>query len=393
MGRFWKEVVGGQVQTGVYQAGPRHASKQYGSFKTGRPPRLPFQFVVYFEVNPNVYAYVNSEGEKQQFLNNNDFYKYSSLVRAVDIPSVDFTVEKKNQYNKLKPIVTTKDFKPFTLTVYDDIESRWYALWQNYYNYYFMDGRFDVGDQVKGVRAKKADKDDKGNVIAGTAVEAVKAKGNDVANRNNNNEGIDLIPNNYTINTEGSPFNSDRNGMDIHGINRKNFFDAIHVFQIHADTVTRTTAVNPILTSAQVTQLDYASTGVPSEITFNIEYEKLAYGPILNYNYEEDDILKELIEDVTKAPVFDPSPDKLKGIVKGLLGLESRNSTRQQVVIHDAERDLEISQVPSILSAGGGTTQGGFFSNLISNAIDKKLNEATAGLFKKQNKNINKLNF
>ena len=96
---------------------------------------------------------------------------------------------------------------------------------------------------------------------------------------------------------------------------------------------------------------------------------------------------------MTKAPVFDPSPDKLKGIVKGLLGLESRNSTRQQVVIHDAERDLEISQLPSILSAGGGTTQGGFFSNLISNAIDKKLNEATAGLFKKQNKNINKLNF
>ncbi len=84
---------------------------------------------------------------------------------------------------------------------------------------------------------------------------------------------------------------------------------------------------------------------------------------------------------------------KLKGIVKGLLGLESRNSTRQQVVMHDAERDLEISQTPQILSAGGGTTQGGFFSNLIGNAIDKKLNEATAGLFKKQNKNINKLNF
>ncbi len=96
MGRFWKEVVGGQVQTGVYQAGPRHASKQYGSFKTGRPPRLPFQFVVYFEVNPQVYAFVNDQGTQTPDISK-DFYNYSSLVRAVDIPSVDFTVEKKNQ--------------------------------------------------------------------------------------------------------------------------------------------------------------------------------------------------------------------------------------------------------------------------------------------------------
>ncbi len=294
MGKFWKEIVGGQVQQGVYLAGPRHASKQYGSFKTGRPPRLPFQFVVYFEVNPQVYAFVNDQGTQTPDISK-DFYNYSSLVRAVDIPSVDFTVEKKNQYNKLKPIVTTKDFKPFTLTVYDDIESRWYALWQNYYNYYFMDGRFDVGDEVAAVRSKKAQKDDKGNDIAGTAIDAVKGKGNEVANRNNkNNTGVDLVANNYTINTETSPFNSDRNGMDIHNIGRKNFFNAIHVFQIHADTVTRTTAINPILTSAQVTQLDYASTGVPSEITFNIEYEKLAYGPILNYNYDNEDKMVEL---------------------------------------------------------------------------------------------------
>ena len=31
----------------------------------------------------------------------------------------------------------------------------------------------------------------------------------------------------------------------------------------------------------------------------------------------KDAILKELIEDVTKAPVFDPAQDKLKGLVQG----------------------------------------------------------------------------
>ena len=69
------------------------------------------------------------------------------------------------------------------------------------------------------------------------------------------NRGKDLIANEEIVGS-GTDFNSDRNGADIHDMDRKHFFDAIHVFQIHADTVTRTTAINPILTDAQVTQLD-----------------------------------------------------------------------------------------------------------------------------------------
>jgi hypothetical protein len=194
--------------------------------------------------------------------------------------------------------------------------------------------------------------------------------------------------------TKNLNFNSDRNGADIHDMKQRNFFDAIHVFQIHADTVTRTTAINPILTDAQVTQLDYASSGVPSEITFNIEYEKLAYGPVLNYKYDDDPILVDLIEDITKAPVFDPAQDKLKGLVQGLFGLEQRNSTASAIPLHDTERDLAGTDMnANIQRSSNGTTSGGFFSNLIGNAINKKLNEASADLFKKNNKNIQKFNF
>ena len=387
MGKFWKEVVGGQVNTGVYQAGPRHAQKQYGSFKTGRPPRLPFQFVTYFEINPNV---TMANGKLASAV----AYDYSSLVRAIDLPSVTFTVDKKNQYNKLKPIITTKDFKPFTMTVYDDIESRWYALWQNYYNYHFMDGRFDSGEFVQEVLGQEEDKD-KGI----PEVTAVEGRNNELSHRNvDGNRGIDLIAN-YSLTdseevTKNLNFNSDRNGADIHDMKQRSFFDAIHVFQIHADTVTRTTAINPVLTDAQVTQLDYASTGVPSEITFNIEYEKLAYGPVLNYKYDEDPILVDLIEDVTKAPVFDPAQDKLKGLVQGLFGLEQRNSTASAIPLHDTERDLAGTDLnANIQRSSNGTTSGGFFSNLIGNALNKKLNEASADLFKKNNKNIQKFNF
>ena len=359
MGKFWKEAIGGQVQQGVYQASPRHASKQYGSFKTGRPPRLPFQFVVYFEINPQVVGVADK-----------DKYNYSSLVRAIDLPSVTFTVEKKNSYNKMKPVLLSKDFKPFTLSVYDDIESRWYALWQHYYNWHFMDGRFD----------QKEGKD-----------LSVGARDREI------HTGTELNLADDEIGTSTSPYDHQHNGMDVHSRTHSNYFDAIHVFQIHADTVTRTTAINPILTDAQVTQLDYASTGMASEILFNIDYEKLAYGPVLNYKYTDDSILHELIEDVTKSTPFDPAQDKLKGLVKGLFGLEQSNIGTATNPMADIGRDLEGHTTPvqhtNLQREGDNTTKGGFFSNLISNALDRKIDEATSSLFNKQNKNINKINF
>ena len=214
MGRFWKDLVGGQIKNGIYQPGPRHASKQYGSFKTGRPPRLPFQFLVYFEINENVRAYTDYRGS----------YDYSALVRAVDMPSVSFTVEKKNQYNKLKPIVTTKDYKPFTLTVYDDIESRWYALWQNFYNYHFMDGRFDSGAPAKGFKVKYTDIDPDDPKKEKEITIDVPPAGNDIQNRNVIfNRGYDLIADEEEIGSEYSPFKSDMDGMDIPILQKKLF--------------------------------------------------------------------------------------------------------------------------------------------------------------------------
>ena len=383
MGKFWKEIVGGQVQQGVYLAGPRHASRQYGSFKSGRPPRLPFQFVTFFELNntaqlarlPIFGKEKDEDGNRIEttpafggtagLIGPNDAYTFSSLVRAIDMPSVDITVEKRNQYNKLKPVILTKNFKPFTMTVYDDIESRWFGLWQHYYNYHFMDGRRPYGSD------------------------------------HSSTEHDDVVANSKL--GESNPFDSDRTGADIHNNAMRNYIKAIHVFQIHGEYVTRTSALNPVITSAESTQLDYASSGVPSEITFNIEYEKLEYGPKLNFRYKGkeasdaglDNHLETLLEEYTKAPVFDPSQDKVRGLVQSFLGLEQTNLTQTENQLYNAGRDVRQpnKQAGALLRTGGETTQGGFFSNLLNNAIERKLDEATGDLFKKNNKNLNKLNF
>ena len=92
--------------------------------------------------------------------------------------------------------------------------------------------------------------------------------------------------------------------------------------------------------------------------------------------------------------MFDPAQDKLKGLVQGLFGLEQRNSTASAIPLHDTERDLAgTTQNANIQRSSSGTTSGGFFSQLIGSALNKKLNEASADLFKKQNKNLQKFNF
>lgn len=370
MGRAWKEALGGVVQSGVYQASPRHASRQFGSFKTGRPPRLPFQFVTYFQLNPEISArFTGEEAEETGFITQNDPLSLSAVVRAIDMPTVQFTVDKKNAYNRMRPVITSKEFKGFSFTVYDDIESRWYAFWQHYYNWHFMDGR---------------------NVEAGDTGDSANMTNQLMKGPN------DIVPITETVGSteEGAQaiFNSDKYGLDIHTSNMSQYLEAIHVWQIHGQTATRTTAVNPLLTNVEFVQNDYASSGQPSEITFSVDYERLVYGKIINMNYEDDPILKELIEDVTKAPVFDPTGDKLRGLVKGLFGLEQSNVAKTTNNLHDSGRDFG-DFTGSLQREDNGLASRGFFGTLLGNAVEGAIDRASSNLFKKNNKNISKLNF
>ena len=162
---------------------------------------------------------------------------------------------------------------------------------------------------------------------------------------------------------------------------------------MHGETVQRTTAVNPMISDVSFTPLDYAGAGSSQEITFAFEYEKLHYSPIINFDYDEEStFLQEAIEDYTKATPFNPSGDRLRGIVKGLFGLTQRagNRSKNLTAINTAPRQDYGGSLASIATKGADPEEIGFFGNLVRNAVRKKANELTDGLLKKNNKNLNK---
>ena len=345
MAKFWKELIGGQIKNGMYVAGPRHASSKIASFSTGTPPRLPFQFIVHFDLNPNILGTI---------IHGMDPYAYAQMVKTVDMPGMAFTVDKRPKYNKNVPVILTKEFKDFNVVVHDDVNSTWMKFWQIYYNYHFTDGRHvQQGD----VQIDKFYKD---------------------------------VHNDKKILPE-KQFRSQFDGQDLVPATRSQFIDNIHVYQLHGETVTRTTAVNPIITDATFTPLDYAGAGTSQEITFAMSYEKLMYCPVMNFDFDEEGVfLKDAIRDMTKATPFNPSADALRGIVKGLFGLSQRSGNRRQDVTAintrprtDFGADLAKVEFPE-------SDQVGFFGNLVRNAVRKKANQLTDGLLKKNNKNLNR---
>lgn len=343
MAKFWKELIGGQVKNGIYVAGPRHASSKLASFSSGNPPRLPFQYIVHFQLNENIEKNFNWKSEP---------YSLAQMVKTVEMPGVTLVTEKRPKYNRNVPVMLSKEFKPFTVTVHDDVSSTWQRFWQVYYNYHLTDGRHVYEDPTQ------------------------------IINRTvHNAKGI--IPEDQ--------FNSQFQGIDIKPATRSQFIDNIHIYHLHGETVTRTTAVNPMITDVQATQLDYAGAGTSQEITFQIEYEKIMYSPVINFKYDEEQtFLKDAIEDFTKATPFNPTGDKIRGIVKSLFGLTQRagNSRTDLTTLSDAPRvDYGGNMVDIDLGPGESV---GFFGNLIRNAVRKKANELTSGLLKKNNKNLGK---
>ena len=99
MAKFWKELIGGQIKNGIYDAGPRHASQRLGSFASGNPPRLPFQYIVHFDINANVLG---------TLVHGNEPYSLAQMVKTIDMPSMSVTVEKRPTYNKNTPCIITK---------------------------------------------------------------------------------------------------------------------------------------------------------------------------------------------------------------------------------------------------------------------------------------------
>jgi len=110
-----------------------HASKTFLTNGYELAPRAKFLFHVYFTVNTQqVPALKNA-------FPNQDVAQIGLMVKSVQLPSYELSVETLNQYNRKRLAQTKIEYNPVTLEFHDDGGDLVRNMWYNYFKYYYKD--------------------------------------------------------------------------------------------------------------------------------------------------------------------------------------------------------------------------------------------------------------
>lgn len=218
----------------------RHAANTFGANKSALnigTPRFPFQYFVNFTFNPAANDYVKN------FLGEAEDVRYlTALVKSVSRPGFTTEEETLDQYNRRRIIQKRVQPGPVEINMHDTVEGRTLRFWEMYYEYYFRDG----------VNSKKLD--------------------------NNNQINSKAFVDDLLLDTQSDGdygYNIERVG------NQRQLIRTIDIFQVHSGNFTRTTLVNPkISTFTPTNQLDYAGTEL-LDLMFTVNCESVVYS---NYN-------------------------------------------------------------------------------------------------------------
>ena len=221
------------------------------------PVRQKFNGYVNFNFNPNI---------NLDFLNNVEFQnRLSSMVKTSTIPSAEFAVDTKNQYNRKRITVSAVDYKPVAISVYDTVDSLWVLMLMRMYSHLFTNPT-NMYDVTEGQESQK--KDIKYDVVP------------------------EAVPSGDGEGTSGSfnrPFDSNSAGLNLQPGAERNFITSIDIVQYHGQKVIKYTLFNPMITSFEIDGIDYSDSGA-NMINLNIVYENFTIDPDVNAWISEDDL-------------------------------------------------------------------------------------------------------
>lgn len=161
------------------------------------------------------------------------------LVKSVDRPSVQPTVEELNQYNKKRVIHTGIKYSPINCTIYDTADGAAMSMWVEYAKYYF-------GDYNQSSRSYLDD------IISPTMFGAASA-----------------------TSVAGYGFQIPKtSSTSIDGSNTQFFFDSVDVYQVWGGEYTQYSLIHPRITNFAPDDLDYESSGA-SMISMTLAYEAI----------------------------------------------------------------------------------------------------------------------
>ena len=205
----------------------------------------------------------NSEVDIAKDFNSNSEFRntLSSLVKAADFPSAEFSTDVKNQYNRKRITVNGVQFKPISITAYDTVDSLWVIMLMKMYAHLFQDPL----NKYKGNEPERIPYD----VIP----ESVKSGSADESAAGGFNR----------------PFDSNRAGVNLLPGNERNFITSMDIVQVHGQKATKFTLFNPMITGFEIESVDHADSAV-SQITIAVDYENFTMNPNVNAYISEDEM-------------------------------------------------------------------------------------------------------
>ena len=104
----------------------QHASRLYLDDNFKLLPKQKFLFHVVFNTDETLFV----DG-----FNANERFELNMLVKAIDLPKYNMSMEEKIQYNKKMYAATRIAYDPVNITFHDDHADTVNAFWKKYYEY------------------------------------------------------------------------------------------------------------------------------------------------------------------------------------------------------------------------------------------------------------------
>jgi hypothetical protein len=199
---------------------PQHAARLFTDDQFRLAPKQKFLFHVAFNINEAACKDINLVQRHKN--------EIGMLVKNIDLPGFDVTVETVNQYNRKRKVQITHKYKDITVAFHDDNMGVINQLWQNYYSYYYADSK-SAG--VGGAFAKTATKN---------------------------------------FNSIVAPYGLD-NGSD------RPFFNYIIIYQMARHEFVSYKLINPVIQSWSHNKVDYSSGNTPHDNAMTLGYEAVEY--------------------------------------------------------------------------------------------------------------------
>ncbi len=243
--------------------------------------------------------------------------RLSSLVRTAQLPEVQIQTQVVNAFNQKRIVTSGREYAPVGITLFDTIQNEWLVMLMKYFTYNFADATSKHEDPVMGPPAP-----------------------ND-PNRNRTRDLAHnmLLENVKKYNSE-SKFGTDSSmkgyNPDAFGFTQREtpyFFERIDMIMYHGNTGVQYSLANPIITSINFGDIDYADSGF-KDIQIQVAYEYFTVHDQLNFKLGEQDLSRfERMENVELPGTYNLQDNDVPVAIK-------EPTTMRQVM--DRERHPQI---------------------------------------------------